>query len=115
MIGPMELESSAIRRVLYDAATAVLYVEFKSSQSVYAYAGVERPLFEALMNAGSVGQYFHHQIKKQFEHEVVSQDEWSVLLRSAAHLREKTSGKYMRAATAEWLGSISDEVAGVDF
>lgn len=115
MIGPLALESSAIHRVIYDPSAAVLYVEFKSSQSVYSYAGIDRPLFEALINAGSVGQYFHHQIKKRFQHQQVSSDVWSELLDRAARLSVIMDPEHMRAATTEWLNAISDDVLSMKF
>ena len=54
--------SSNIRTVGYDPEASTLEVEFRSG-GVYQYNGVEQALFDELMEAPSVGRFFHQRVR----------------------------------------------------
>lgn len=58
--------SSTILMVSYDNLLNTLDVEFRSG-SVYQYVGVPRSVYVELMEAESVGKFFHANIKKKFD------------------------------------------------
>lgn len=60
-------ESSTIARFAYDEPTSVLNVEFKNG-NVYNYYDVPQPIFEAMRNAPSKGQYLAQQIKGRYRY-----------------------------------------------
>jgi hypothetical protein len=57
--------SSVLRTVGYDAATAVLEIEFVSGD-VYRYFAVPPSVHRALMDAESPGAYFNRRISDKF-------------------------------------------------
>lgn len=59
------VSSSAIRSVGYDAATLTLETEL-SSGTVYQYFDVPESVFVELMSAGSLGQYYNHNIRNAY-------------------------------------------------
>lgn len=59
------VSSSNIRSLGYDADSSMLEVEFNSG-AVYQYQGVPQGEYDAFMNAGSKGSYFHANIKNRF-------------------------------------------------
>jgi hypothetical protein len=65
----VRLNSSLIRQVGYDAATAVLEITFHDGD-VYAYFVVPPALFEALVVAASPGAFFHEHIDRRFGYEL---------------------------------------------
>jgi len=56
------VQSSNLASVGYDISTNVLEIEFLNG-GVYQYYGVPAQVHEGLMNAGSKGSYFYHNIK----------------------------------------------------
>jgi hypothetical protein len=56
------IESSNIKSLGYDPETETLEVEFNSGQ-IYQYEGVNGDLHQNLINAESVGSFFHSNIK----------------------------------------------------
>ena len=60
--------SSLLKTVGYDEATQELHVEFhKGNLTKYVYQGVTRPVYDAMMDAPSVGHFFLANVKKQYE------------------------------------------------
>lgn len=57
--------SSNISSVGYDEQTSTLEITFKSS-GTYQYSNVSIETYKELLGAGSVGQYFHQNIKGQY-------------------------------------------------
>jgi hypothetical protein len=57
-----DIESSNIKSLGYDPETETLEVEFKSGQ-VYQYEGISGDLHRNMINADSVGSFFHSNIK----------------------------------------------------
>ena len=57
------VQSSNLFSVGYDSQTSILEIEFNNG-SIYQYSGVPQEVYEGLMNAGSKGSYFHHNIKR---------------------------------------------------
>jgi hypothetical protein len=49
----------------YDSSTATLEVEFRNG-SVYAYHGVPRDRYDALLSASSKGRYFNTHLRGKF-------------------------------------------------
>lgn len=65
-----QVSSSDIRSIGYDSPTTTLEIEFISG-GVYRYSNVPENVFNALMSAGSHGQYFHSYIKDNYSCERV--------------------------------------------
>lgn len=56
------VESSAIEKVAYDYETRSLFITFKSG-GTYEYDNIGIDLFEGLVNAKSVGRFYHAHIR----------------------------------------------------
>ena len=65
------VESSAIRSVGYERATATLEIEFHSDK-VYRYFAVPHAIYEGLVGAESVGAYFNEKIRERYPEERVT-------------------------------------------
>jgi hypothetical protein len=59
------VSSSDIASIGYEAETLTLEVEFLSGR-IYQYFGVPVEVYEAFMNAGSYGRFFHYNIKNRY-------------------------------------------------
>jgi len=59
------VSSSNIQSVGYDADSSTLEIEFNSG-GLYQYQGVPQSEYDAFMNAGSKGKYFHANIKNGY-------------------------------------------------
>jgi hypothetical protein len=64
------LNSSNIRKVMYDADAQALHVQFTNG-AVYRYANVPSSEYNALLDADSPGSYLHNYIKGHYHHERV--------------------------------------------
>jgi hypothetical protein len=60
------VESSVIKRIGYDEETQILAVEFKNNKT-YCYADVPKDMFDAFVNAGSIGMFFSENIKDEYD------------------------------------------------
>ena len=58
--------SSNIRGVGYDKVSSTMYIEFTSGAR-YSYAGVPEEEYTSLVNAPSVGTYFHDNIRSTYD------------------------------------------------
>ena len=58
--------SSLIKAVGYDSEKEELSVEFHKGD-IYVYWGVTRPVYDALMEAPSVGHFFLANVKRSYE------------------------------------------------
>lgn len=58
--------SSMMVSVGYDPATSTLEIEFKSDGSVWQYYDFPEPNYHDFRNSGSLGKYFHTNIKGQY-------------------------------------------------
>lgn len=72
------VESSQISSVGFDEDLNELFVEFtaygqKTPKKVYKYIDVPTNLFVNLSNADSIGSYFFHNIKAEFEYELLKE------------------------------------------
>ena len=61
------VDSSSIHEIGYDSSRCQLLVKFKDSGKLYAYDGVEREVYEALMEAPSKGEFLNTQIKPFYD------------------------------------------------
>ena len=59
------VDSTLATSVGYDPNTSTLEMEFKSTGAVWQYYDVPESVFNEMMN-GSIGKYFHANIKGQF-------------------------------------------------
>ncbi len=59
----VNVESSSVKSIGYDAKQRVLEVEFKN-ESVYAYYEVAEHIYKELINADSHGKYLDKHVKK---------------------------------------------------
>lgn len=64
--------SSQIQEVAYVPSIKMMYVNFKSNDSVYSYTPVEQKKFEKMIDSPSIGAYFHGHFKKSNELKVTS-------------------------------------------
>jgi len=60
----IQVASSSIASVGYEAAAAVLEIEFAGG-AIYQYFGVPQDVYEELLNAASKGMYFHENIRRR--------------------------------------------------
>ncbi len=61
----IEVESSIITRIGYNASTKTLHVEFRSGR-IYQYFDVPEKEYEDLKNASSAGSYFSRAIRPKY-------------------------------------------------
>ncbi len=59
------VDSTLATSVGYDPNTSTLEIEFKSTGAVWQYYDVPENVFNEMMN-GSIGKYFHSNIKGQY-------------------------------------------------
>jgi hypothetical protein len=64
------VSSSNLQSVGYDPSSSVLEIAFHNG-GVYQYSGVPSAVHQALINAGSKGQYFAARIKHSFPYRKV--------------------------------------------
>lgn len=62
------VSSSNVESVGYDEENQILYVRFLSG-SLYMYKNVNKPEYEALLSAPSIGSYLHRNIKNVYPYE----------------------------------------------
>ena len=62
------VESSVIRSVGYEQATAILEIEFQTDRK-YRYFAVPRSIYQGLMAAPSAGTYFNQHIRDRYPDE----------------------------------------------
>lgn len=60
------VDSSMIISVGYESDSAILEIEFKTNNAVWNYYDVPEYVHDEMMNADSVGKFFHAQIKDQY-------------------------------------------------
>ena len=59
------VDSTLATSIGYDSSTSTLEIEFKSGGSVWQYYDVPESTYNEMMS-GSVGKYFHSNIKGQY-------------------------------------------------
>ncbi len=62
----VQVRSSAITAVGYDATTRRMKITFKQGRT-YDFCGVPPEVHQGLMNAGSVGAYYDRVIKDRYQ------------------------------------------------
>lgn len=62
------VESTTLAGVAYDAATKILYLEFRDS-TAYCYFGVPDVVHGELLSAASKGAYFNSAIRGRFSYQ----------------------------------------------
>lgn len=67
MINLQSVESSNIAAVGYDQDAEVLYIEFKNG-TTYTYDMVPFAVYQSLMDADSIGSFFHLNIRTVYEY-----------------------------------------------
>lgn len=67
--------SSNIRTIGHEGST--LYILFNSGTS-YIYESVPPLIFDEMVKAESVGQFFHHNIKGKFQHTRLAYDPFAI-------------------------------------
>lgn len=66
----IKVDSSNLASVGYDEKNRILEIEFIHG-GVYQYFDVPNDDYEALMNASSLGSYFYHNIRDNYEYEKI--------------------------------------------
>jgi len=61
------LNSSAIRRVEYDAQTRVMQIWFTQGGHPYNFCGVPQGIYEGLVSASSAGTYYDLHIRDRYQ------------------------------------------------
>jgi KTSC domain len=69
-IAMLPVHSSMANALGYDEENQILQVEFNSGE-VYQYTGVEPEIWEDLQETESIGKYFNHEIKGNYQSERV--------------------------------------------
>jgi KTSC domain len=72
-IAMLPVSSSMANALGYDAVNNVLQVEFCNG-AVYQYTGVEPEIWDDLHDTDSIGKYFNHEIKGNYQCERVDDD-----------------------------------------
>ncbi|WP_369128000.1 MULTISPECIES: KTSC domain-containing protein [unclassified Pseudoalteromonas] len=67
MINWINVRSSAIRKIGYDASISRMYIDFEDSDPYYNYCRVPEHVFQEFINANSVGRYYHAYIKDKYD------------------------------------------------
>ena len=67
MIDWVNVRSSAIRKIGYDASTSRMYIDFEDSDPYYTFCRVPEHVFREFINARSVGRYYHQYIKDRYD------------------------------------------------
>jgi KTSC domain len=62
----VNVSSSAIRSVSYNAATGTLTIWFTSGGSGYDYYNVPQYIYDGFLQASSKGRYFQQYIREQY-------------------------------------------------
>lgn len=60
------VSSSQIAKVGYNAETSTLTIQFKRKGSVYEYSEVPEIIYADMLNADSVGKYFHEIVRGRY-------------------------------------------------
>lgn len=63
------VESSNLKSVGYSKEHKLLTVTFKRNLKRYAYQDVEEGIYQQLISADSVGEFFHNNINGSYEYE----------------------------------------------
>jgi len=64
-----EVESTTFSHVGYDPAARQLTVVFRDGGETYVYKGIAPDVYQGLLAADSIGQYYHANIRDKFEHD----------------------------------------------
>jgi len=62
---PIEVESTSLATVAYDAERELLQIEFRD-RTIYQYFGVPAEVHAALLQAPSKGRYFNRALRGRF-------------------------------------------------
>ncbi len=63
----INVRSSAIRKIGYDADTNRMYIDFEDSDPYYTYCRVPESIFRSFVAARSVGSFYHQNIKDRYD------------------------------------------------
>lgn len=63
----VNVNSTAIRKIGYEATTMMLYIDFENGDPVYTFCGVPEDVFRNFINSPSKGQFYHQRIKDKFD------------------------------------------------
>lgn len=66
MIEWVNVNSTAIRRIGYDALTMQMYIDFEDSAPYYTFCEVPEGVVRKFASASSVGKYYHQYIKDRY-------------------------------------------------
>ena len=69
------VSSSQIAAIGYNVETATLTIQFKRKGSVYEYSEVPEIIYANMLNADSVGKYFHEHIKGHYAYRQLLEEE----------------------------------------
>jgi hypothetical protein len=68
----LEVQSSNLKNVAYNATDKSLEVEFRNGRK-YRYTNVPPEIFDGLVNADSIGGFFHKHIRFSFKYEEIGE------------------------------------------
>lgn len=66
MIEWINVNSTAIRKIGYDALTMQMYIDFEDSAPHYTFCSVPKSIFREFASASSVGRYYHQYIRDRY-------------------------------------------------
>ena len=61
------VDSSNLASIGYDEENEILEIEFNHG-GIYQYSDVPKDEYESLMNADSLGSYFYHNIRGEYDY-----------------------------------------------
>jgi hypothetical protein len=74
-IAMLPVNSSMANAIGYDSSDRILQVEFRNG-ATYKYAGVEPEIWEELHETSSIGRYFNHEIRGNYQSNCIDEDEY---------------------------------------
>lgn len=63
----VNVRSSAIKKIGYEANTSRMYIDFEDSDPYYTYCRVPEELFRKFISASSVGSFYHRYVKDKYD------------------------------------------------
>jgi hypothetical protein len=87
------MESDVIHAIGYDEEVQVLEIIFNNG-SIYQYRGVPREVYEQFLRAASPGNYFHENVRDEFEYW-----QWDVPMAKFVRAEQKAAPSELQGAT----------------
>jgi KTSC domain len=74
-VAMLPVNSSMANAIGYEESNRILQVEFRNG-ATYQYAGVEPEIWEELHETNSIGRYFNHEIRGNYQSSCIDEDDY---------------------------------------